>query len=173
MNRRISLVALLLLAVFLLPLSVVQAGLDPDQKALMKKVDSQLACYCGCSLTVVDCRVSMTCDESAGLEKEVIGYIEAGLDEKAILAKMREKYGESILAAPTKEGFNITAWTFPFLAIALGGIIAFYYMKKWKTPTPETADTATAASAADKAKSASASDEYDSRVEEELKKLDI
>ncbi|MDQ7054708.1 MAG: cytochrome c-type biogenesis protein CcmH [candidate division KSB1 bacterium] len=172
MYPRIIQVTVLLLAVSVLALSTAQAGLAPDQKALMKKVDSQLACYCGCSLTVSDCRVSMTCGESAKLEKEVISYIEAGLDEKAILAKMREKYGETILAAPTKEGFNITAWTFPFLAIALGGIIAFYYMKKWKATTPEMTGAATVASAADRANPANASDEYDSRVEEELNKLD-
>ena len=165
---------LLIFAAFLLSLSTGYAGLDPDQKALMKKVDSQLACHCGCSLTVSDCRVSMTCGESAKLEKEVIGYIEAGLGEKEILAKMREKYGEAILAAPTKECFNITAWTFPFLAIALGGIIAFYYIKKWKTPTAEQAAPTMDDAAAQTADGSSKGlDEYDSRVEEELKKLDI
>ncbi len=150
---------------------VANAGqsLDPEKKALAQKVEKQLACDCGCSLTVADCRVSMTCSESAKLEKEVISYVKAGFDEPTILSKMREKYGETILAAPTKEGFNITAWTFPFLALALGGVIAFYYLKKWKTPeAPAAANKRTATKKAD----ASPGSEYDQRVEDELKQFD-
>ncbi len=143
------------------------AGLSEQEKALVKKVDKQLACFCGCSLTVADCRVAMTCGESEKLEKEVIEYVKAGLGVDQILRAMREKYGESILAAPTKEGFNITAWTLPFIALLVGGWVATRYIKKWKgnsQASPKPTDSV--------APTAEAADQYEQRVEEELKRFD-
>ena len=32
-----------------------------------------------------------------------------------------DKYGETVLSAPTKFGFNLTAWMTPFLALVAGG----------------------------------------------------
>ncbi len=154
---------LLLLTLF----SRADAAIDPTQRALVHKVDRQLACDCGCSLTVDDCRVSMTCSESERLEKEVTGFVKAGLDEKSILAKMREKYGESILAAPTKEGFNITAWTFPFLALLFGGFVATYYLRKWKSEKAESTEQT-----GPRPKVAKIEDDYDRRIEDELKDFD-
>lgn len=145
---------------------------EEANKALVRDIDRQLACYCGCSLTVADCRVSMTCSESAALNKEVEGLVSTGMDKAQVLAKMREKYGESILAAPTKEGFNLTAWTFPFLAILLGGVFATYMIRKWKADD-RGGNASGRKPRSGPASAAKAPTDYDKRVEDELANFDM
>ncbi|TET46087.1 hypothetical protein E3J59_03375, partial [Candidatus Aerophobetes bacterium] len=41
------------------------------------------------------------------------------------------QYGEKILAAPPKKGFNLTAWITPFVVIALGAGIVYLVITKW------------------------------------------
>ena len=75
------------------------------------------------------------------------------------------KYGEEVLAAPTKKGFNLTAWITPFLAILLGGITLFFILKAWVlkgvAPKPAPAPTPVVTPENDQS--------YRHRVEEELK----
>ena len=41
------------------------------------------------------------------------------------------QYGEAILAAPTKRGFNLIAWVTPFAAIAAGGVVIYLLLQAW------------------------------------------
>ena len=41
-----------------------------------------------------------------------------GKTRAQIIAFYRAQYGEKVLSAPTTEGFNILAWTMPFIALA-------------------------------------------------------
>ena len=44
---------------------------------------------------------------------------------------MMDTYGETLLAAPTKKGFNLTAWVTPFLAILVGGCLVVLTLIRW------------------------------------------
>lgn len=129
----------------------------------------ELACYCGCSLTVEDCQRSMRCSESAKLSQEVKSLYAAGKTKTEILQAMVAQYSETILSSPTKKGFNLAAWILPFAAIGIGGIAAAMVIKKWRS---QTRPLATAAAEAAATTSASTNDPYASQVEEELKKLE-
>lgn len=158
----------LFVALFIFPF--VMFGKEVDKK-VVKQIDKELACNCGCSLTVADCRVSMTCTESKGLQDEVVQFLESGLTPKEVLGKMREKYGEQILAAPTKEGFNLTAWTLPFVALLLGGVFAAYYIRRWKSDEEKQPGPATGRQQA-KENAQEAPSSYEKRIEDELKEFD-
>ncbi len=43
-----------------------------------------------------------------------------------------EKYGPNVLIAPPFSGFNILAWTLPFVALAGAGYFIFVYIKRRK-----------------------------------------
>ena len=59
--------------------------------------------------------------------------IEEGYDEKEIKNYFISRYGESVIAYPTFQGFNIVAYLIPVLLIALGvGILGFYIKKDKK-----------------------------------------
>ncbi len=132
-------------------------NIDPT---LLSGIRKELACDCGCGMTVQDCLGGMICSESRAYSNEVIEYLKAGKTREQILQAMVVKYGEKILSAPTKEGFNLTAWTFPFLALVLGGVVVWRVVAKWKTQSP-----APLASANSK----SEEDSYGKRFEDEFK----
>lgn len=105
------------------------ANIEPT---LLSGIRKELACDCGCGMTVQDCLGGMICSESRSYSNEVIDHLKAGKSREQVLQAMVAKYGEKILSAPTKEGFNLTAWTFPFLALLLGGVIVWRVVVRWK-----------------------------------------
>ena len=86
-----------------------------------------LTCTCGCNMVVAACEGSMECGAAAQITREVEQMVEEGRTKQEILQYFVNKYGETILAAPTKEGFNFLAWVLPFMVLALGvgGIYLF------------------------------------------------
>lgn len=55
-----------------------------------------------------------------------------GATKEEILQFFVERYGEGVLAAPPKAGFNLLLWVLPFLGIATGGFLIFWIVKKMK-----------------------------------------
>ncbi len=53
-----------------------------------------------------------------------------------IIAFYRHKYGEKVLSAPTTEGFNLLAWTMPFIALVVGGGLIVLAFGRWRTAPP-------------------------------------
>ena len=125
----------------------------------------ELACYCGCGMTVQDCLGGMICDESRGLSRQVTQLIKAGKNRQEILQAMVTQYGERILSAPTKKGFNLTAWVLPFLALLIGGVIVGKVVSRWRRQTP-------GAPASTRSAPATGESAYDKRFEEELRRFD-
>ena len=56
--------------------------------------------------------------------------IDAGQSQDQISQSYIAKHGQTVLAAPTQSGFNLTAWAIPFFAFFLGGTLLFVYLKK-------------------------------------------
>jgi cytochrome c-type biogenesis protein CcmH len=47
--------------------------------------------------------------------------LESGLTVDQIIKMQVDEYGETVLSAPSKFGFNLTAWLTPFVALVAGG----------------------------------------------------
>ena len=47
--------------------------------------------------------------------------LDSGLTVQQIIQGQVEMHGETVLSAPTKNGFNLTAWMTPFAALLAGG----------------------------------------------------
>ena len=56
-----------------------------------------------------------------------------GKTRAQIIAFYRHKYGEKVLSAPTTEGFNLLAWTMPFIALVLGGGLMALAFGRWRS----------------------------------------
>jgi len=84
------------------------------------QVSQSLTCQCGCGLTVANCNMP-TCSFSVPTRAEIDQMIGKGMGRAQIIAFYRHKYGEKVLSAPTTEGFNLLAWTMPFIALVVGG----------------------------------------------------
>ncbi len=90
-------------------------------------VARDLICPCGCGKMLDVCEM-----ESAKEMKGLIGEkIAQGETKDQIIGYFVSQYGEKVLAAPTKKGFNLTAWVAPFLVIGLGAGIISLVIVKW------------------------------------------
>lgn len=93
----------------------------------VEDISKELMCQCGCTMIVYNCDCT-----TAGQMKDVIRTkLEEGQNRQQILAYFSEQYGETVLSAPTKEGFNLTAWIFPFVAIVVGAVIVYIVLTRW------------------------------------------
>jgi cytochrome c-type biogenesis protein CcmH len=99
------------------------------------QVSEGLTCQCGCGLTVANCNMP-TCGFSVPMRAEIDGMIHKGMSRAQIIAFYRHKYGEKILSAPTTEGFNLLAWTMPFIALVLGGGLIALMVGRWRHNLP-------------------------------------
>ncbi len=99
------------------------------------QVSEGLTCQCGCGLTVANCNMP-TCGFSVPMRAEIDGMIRKGMSRAQIVAFYRHKYGEKVLSAPTTEGFNLLAWTIPFIALALGGGLMVLVVGHWRSNAP-------------------------------------
>lgn len=88
---------------------------------------------------------------SAQMRAIVREKLEQGETKEEILQFFVERYGETVLAAPVKSGFNLVAWLAPITGIIVGGIALWLTIRKWVrgrkgyssgtvTPTPDITD---------------------------------
>jgi cytochrome c-type biogenesis protein CcmH/NrfF len=101
----------------------------------MQDVCEGLTCQCGCGLTVANCN-HPTCPFAVPLRTQIDGMIKGGVTRAAIISDFRAKVGEKILSAPTTEGFNILAWTMPFIALIAGAILILVAVGRWRPAAP-------------------------------------
>jgi cytochrome c-type biogenesis protein CcmH/NrfF len=102
--------------------------------ATQYQTETDLTCQCGCGLTVHSCN-HLNCGSGIPLKKEIGEQIATGKSREEILAYFTTKYGEKILSSPTTTGFNIAAWTVPFVVIGLGGLIIGVVLVRWRRAT--------------------------------------
>jgi cytochrome c-type biogenesis protein CcmH len=93
--------------------SIVGAG------ALLQDLENALMCKCDdkCGKVLMNCTCSTADKTRANFSK----MLESGLTVEQIIKMQVDEYGETVLSAPTKFGFNLTAWMTPFIALVAGG----------------------------------------------------
>jgi len=99
------------------------------------EVSEGLTCQCGCGLTVANCNMP-TCGFSVPMRRDIDRLIGEGKTRAQIISFYRAQYGEKVLSAPTTEGFNILAWTMPFIALAVGGGLMVVAVGRWHSSSP-------------------------------------
>lgn len=127
MQFKISLIIAILLVI---DSSAYVLSAEPQQ-ITVGEIKKSLACLCDCNMTVEACGGAMTCRSAEKLTAEATQYVEQGMNKAAILAAFVQEYGEHILAAPTKRGFNLTAWILPFAAIIAAGYGIIRVLQLW------------------------------------------
>jgi cytochrome c-type biogenesis protein CcmH/NrfF len=95
------------------------------------EIEESLTCQCGCGLTVHACN-HLQCGSAIPLKQQVLTLISQGLSRDEILLRFRDEYGEKILSSPTTEGFNLTAWILPFVALAAGAAVLVRTVRRWQ-----------------------------------------
>lgn len=128
--------SLLLVAVLVLG----GAAADPQAAAgrdQAREIAGRLVCFCGtCSnQSIRDC----TCGTAAAAREDIRDRLARGESEQEILDDYVRRYGEQILIAPGRAGFNLVAWVTPFIALVLGGTALIWFLRRFSASRPAAA----------------------------------
>jgi|SRR5580700_8754443 cytochrome c-type biogenesis protein CcmH len=127
--RRFLHCVLLTLAVF----ALVGAG-DPAKR--FNEIGHQMMCICSCNQILLECN-HVGCPDSDGMRNELQDAVNRGDSDSLVEQAFVQKYGPTVLAAPTTKGFDRTAWIVPFVALALGFGLVILVIRAWKNrPAP-------------------------------------
>ncbi len=93
-------------------------------------ISKQLICQCGCTMVLLNCSHA-ECGSREAMTALIKEKIDQGQLEGQIIQLFVTQYGEQVLAAPPKRGFNLMAWILPFAALLFGGGVVYFALKKW------------------------------------------
>ena len=107
-------------------------------KTRMEDVASKLSCFCNSCphLSITDC----TCSLADKIRKDITTRLNRGETEDQIIKSYVAQYGQTVLSAPPKSGFNLTAWLIPFVAFGVGGTVLVTFLKKQRKSIAESPD---------------------------------
>jgi cytochrome c-type biogenesis protein CcmH/NrfF len=117
----------------LLLIAVLAIGfLGADTDARFNKLGHGLMCACGCNQVLLECN-HVGCKYSDRMRDELAAGIARGDNDSLILQSFVQKYGNTVLAAPTTTGFNRIAWIMPFAVFALAITATVWLVRLWKS----------------------------------------
>ena len=95
-------------------------------------LEHQVKCQCGCTLDVYTCRTTdFSCQVSPAMHRDVMSLVEGGYTADEIIAAFVDTYGQQVLMAPKREGFNLAGYAMPFAALGTGAVVVAALIRKW------------------------------------------
>jgi cytochrome c-type biogenesis protein CcmH len=103
--------------------------LTADQRDTL---EHSLKCQCPCTLDVYTCRTTdFSCGVSPAMHQDVMRLVEGGYSADEIIGAFTQVYGERVLMAPKKAGFNLAGYAMPFAALGGGAVVVGALMRRW------------------------------------------
>jgi cytochrome c-type biogenesis protein CcmH len=122
--------------VALLLFSLGASAVASDIEAQVRDIALQLRCPVCQGLSVGD-SPSELAQEMRHLVRE---QLDQGKTPPEVLDYFVQRYGEWILLAPPKRGFNLVIWVAPFVLLPVGGMAIYLGARRWVQRSP-TADS--------------------------------
>lgn len=127
-----------------------------------RRVFGDLQCTCGCPREAIS---TCTCSYAAGFRSEVRAMLAKGMTEEEIKAEWVRRNGPQSLTVPANTGHDML-YVAPAVAVAGMGAFAVLLLRRFRRHADEKAAVTAAPVAGGKR------DEYDDKLDEELKQLD-
>lgn len=106
-----------------------------DPTSRFNELGHQLMCICGCNQILLECN-HVGCPDSDGMRNELMAAVERGESDSLVQQAFVQKYGPTVLAAPTTTGFDRTAWIMPFAVLGIGAAAVVLIIRGWKNRPP-------------------------------------
>ena len=111
-----------------------------DDDARFKDLGHHMMCVCGCSQVLLECN-HVGCQYSDRMRTELAAALDRGDNDDLTLQSFVQKYGATVVAAPSTKGFGRVAWIMPLAALLAGMATRVFVVRAWKMrPTPALAD---------------------------------
>jgi cytochrome c-type biogenesis protein CcmH len=107
--------------------SPVLAATSSDLEAQVRDIALQLRCPVCQGLSVGD-SPSELANEMRTLVRE---QLQQGKTTAEVLDYFAQRYGEWILLAPPKRGFNLVIWVLPFVLLPIGALVIYLGARRW------------------------------------------
>jgi cytochrome c-type biogenesis protein CcmH len=106
-----------------------------DPATRFNELGHQMMCICGCNQILLECN-HVGCPDSDGMRNELMEAVNRGDSDSLVEQSFVQKYGPTVLAAPTTTGFDRTAWIVPFVALGVGVLTVVFVVRTWKNRPP-------------------------------------
>jgi cytochrome c-type biogenesis protein CcmH/NrfF len=106
--------------------------LGTDQDSRFQALGHKVMCVCGCNQVLLECN-HVGCTYSDRMRGELASYVDRGDSDDLTLQAFVQKYGPTVLIAPTTTGFNRVAWVMPYLVLVLGLTTVVLIVRTWRT----------------------------------------
>jgi cytochrome c-type biogenesis protein CcmH len=103
------------------------AAAAPVDERTVHAIAGDLRCVVCQSLSVAD-SPSETANQMRAIIRERLA---AGDTPDQVLAYFVERYGQWILLAPPRRGFDLLVWIVPFVALAAGLVLVLAMVRRW------------------------------------------
>lgn len=103
-----------------------------DESARVNDLGHRMMCVCGCNQILMECN-HVGCAYSSRMRNELVAAIDRGDNDDLVLQSFVQKYGTTVIAAPTTKGFNRVAWIMPYLALVVGLTGVVLIVRVWRT----------------------------------------
>src|ERR1700684_1499125 len=111
-----------------------------DPATRFNEIGHQMMCICGCNQILLECNY-IGCPDSDGMRNELMAAVSRGDSDSLVEQSFVQKYGPTVLAAPTAKGFDRVAYIIPFAALFFGFGLVVLVIRAWKNrPAPALAD---------------------------------
>ena len=111
-----------------------------DPATRFTEIGHQMMCICGCNQILLECN-HVGCPDSDGMRNELMAALTRGDSDSLVEQGFVQKYGPTVLAAPTNKGFDRAAYIIPFAALFFGFGLIVLVIRSWKNrPAPALAD---------------------------------
>src|SRR5713101_7742600 len=115
-----------LMALILLALAAATPALASEQHPTLLELEGEI--MCPTCHTTLDQSNSL---EARRIEAFIAHRIRVGDSKSEIKAKLVAQFGESILAAPPRRGFDLLAWWLPIVGVLGAGVIVGVSAWRW------------------------------------------
>ncbi|WP_437483131.1 cytochrome c-type biogenesis protein CcmH [Sorangium sp. So ce1014] len=138
-------------------------GIQSDDE---RKLFWSVICTCGCPRETLG---TCTCGFAHERRDELRAALASGLSVEAIKAAYAERFGAEALSVPPNKGSQRLIYLLPLGAILVGAGVVIMTLRRWKRRSDE---AGAAGERSRKGVVPGARDDYDDKLDEELKNLD-
>jgi cytochrome c-type biogenesis protein CcmH len=112
-----------------------------DASSRYNALSHKMMCTCSCAQMLGECN-HVGCPSSGPMLNELTNQIAGGKTDQEILSWFTAKYGVTVLAAPTTQGFNLVAWIAPFAVFGAALLGTILLVRHWSVGRTAVAVTA-------------------------------